>query len=324
MRAAPPLSMASSRTSSQRDPVFAIMGWCGEPLLLKRLSIHILEAVAEATTMLVGVYLSGQHLAPAKLFIRLLSLPLVVVFIKILWALILAWGYFRMRSVDFPTAMQRMGCQHSRGLWSCSVAMFTCFSCLLMVWHAIVFLLMLCYEHTDDQAMTVRYMLCISAIFVATNWVFWRDFVQNYRDSQDEITFTGLHKLQLIYKLYKSKAIRLLKLGEQKEECRLEEGPQKVCVVCLEDFSNSEVLAQLPCGHIFHPSCINKWVLEDWRCPFRCPLEATELQPKQPQIAWSDDDEVRSASSIEARHGTEDIEQGTDQTTTPEETTVEM
>lgn len=212
-----------------------------------------------------------------------------------------------------------------------------------MVWHAIVFLLMLCYEHTDDQAMTVRYMLCISAIFVATNWVFWRDFVQNYRDSHDELTFSGLHKLQLICKLYKSKAIRLLRLGEQKEECRLEEVPQKVCVVCLEDFSNSEVLAQLPCGHIFHPSCINKWVLEDWRCPFRCLLEAAELQSKQPQIAWPDGDddtlesslprtwhitdpnvEVRSASSIEARDGTEDIEQGANSAIMPEETTVEM
>ncbi|CAE7260366.1 unnamed protein product [Symbiodinium microadriaticum] len=116
--------------------------------------------------------------------------------------------------------------------------MFTCFSCLLMVWHTIVLLLMFCYDYDSKQV---------------ANWAFWRDFapsldqfqpgtrtqslqssgmrchgpeflwlqVRNYRDSQDEerLDFVGLYKLQLLCKMYKSK-----------------------------DFDDSEVVAKLPCA----------------------------------------------------------------------------
>eukprot|EP00931_Biecheleriopsis_adriatica_P003896 TRINITY_DN105646_c0_g1_i1.p1 TRINITY_DN105646_c0_g1~~TRINITY_DN105646_c0_g1_i1.p1 ORF type:complete len:307 (+),score=43.35 TRINITY_DN105646_c0_g1_i1:57-977(+) len=274
--------MATPRGTT--DPVMEIMGWHGEPLLLQRLKYHIGEAVLELAAIATCIYFADLRLSPHGLFMRLLCLPLTVVSIKLCWALQLAWSYLRIKSADMPTAMQRMGCLHSRSHWTCSVAMFTCFSCLLMVWHAIVFLLMLCYEIQPGQAFAVRLMMISSASFVAINWAFWRDFVRNYRDtSEDEGRgFAGLYKLQILCKLYKTKVIRSLRL----DELSAEDGTQDVCTVCLEEFKKEDTLSRLPCGHVFHTTCVNKWVLEDWRCPFRCSLDLPRNEQKQRVEAW--------------------------------------
>lgn len=39
------------------------------------------------------------------------------------------------------------------------------------------------------------------------------------------------------------------------------------CSICLEEFSNSVTVAKLGCNHIFHTSCINRWLNEDNFCP---------------------------------------------------------
>ncbi|CAL9706494.1 unnamed protein product [Knipowitschia caucasica] len=41
------------------------------------------------------------------------------------------------------------------------------------------------------------------------------------------------------------------------------------CVVCLENFVNTELLMGLPCGHAFHESCIVVWLAEGQHC---CPV----------------------------------------------------
>jgi len=267
------------------DPVMALMGWNSEPLLLQRLKYHVAEAVLEISAIAVCMYLACQQLQPTGLFIRLLCLPLVVISLKLCWALELCWSYLRIKHADLSTAMRRLGCFHTRSHWSCSVAMFTCFSCLLMVWHTIVLLLMFCYDYDSKQAFAVRFLMVSSGIFVVANWAFWRDFVRNYRDSQDEdrLDFVGLYKLQLLCKMYKSKVITSHKVAD----LRAESGSEPLsCTVCLEDFDDSEVVAKLPCGHCFHTACINKWVIEDWRCPFRCSLEVPRQDSKRPPEAW--------------------------------------
>ena len=45
------------------------------------------------------------------------------------------------------------------------------------------------------------------------------------------------------------------------EEC------MKKCVVCMEDFEIGEELKTLPCFHIFHGKCINKWLVANMNCP---------------------------------------------------------
>eukprot|EP00438_Fugacium_kawagutii_P023176 Skav200833 [mRNA] locus=scaffold3034:137231:140843:+ [translate_table: standard] len=198
-------------------------------------------------------------------------------------------GYLRMKSADASTMLRRMGCGrlerclHTRSHWSCSVAMFTCFSCLLMVWHAIVLLLMFCYDYTPDQVFAVRCLMGSSGLFVVLNWVFWRDFVRHYRETQEDegLDFVDFYKLQLLCKMYQSKVIRSRKARDIQEEA----SPPLSCAICLEEFGASETVSELPCGHCFHTACINKWVLEDWRCPFRCALEMPRSLAKTQQ-AW--------------------------------------
>jgi len=41
------------------------------------------------------------------------------------------------------------------------------------------------------------------------------------------------------------------------------------CMVCLRKFHGGEELRSLPCGHVFHRNCMDKWVLdyENMACP---------------------------------------------------------
>lgn len=42
------------------------------------------------------------------------------------------------------------------------------------------------------------------------------------------------------------------------------------CSCCLEDFSAEDVVARLPCGHVFHEKCIMNWFL--MRASNNCPM----------------------------------------------------
>ena len=39
------------------------------------------------------------------------------------------------------------------------------------------------------------------------------------------------------------------------------------CVICLEDFKETENVHMLECHHIFHPDCIAKWEVTKTECP---------------------------------------------------------
>ncbi len=40
------------------------------------------------------------------------------------------------------------------------------------------------------------------------------------------------------------------------------------CIICMENFSENELVKQLSCGHIFHEDCINQWLEQQKNCPF--------------------------------------------------------
>ena len=40
------------------------------------------------------------------------------------------------------------------------------------------------------------------------------------------------------------------------------------CIICMEGFSEGELVKQLMCGHIFHGNCINHWLSQQKNCPF--------------------------------------------------------
>lgn len=43
------------------------------------------------------------------------------------------------------------------------------------------------------------------------------------------------------------------------------EGDQ--CAVCLSEFDGGEMVRRLPCCHHFHPACIDRWLLQNKKCP---------------------------------------------------------
>ena len=49
------------------------------------------------------------------------------------------------------------------------------------------------------------------------------------------------------------------------------------CIICMESFSENELVKQLPCGHIFHGDCIDHWLSQQKNCPF-CKAECTNFQ----------------------------------------------
>jgi len=49
------------------------------------------------------------------------------------------------------------------------------------------------------------------------------------------------------------------------------------CTICLDEFTQSARCRQLPCGHVFHSSCIAKWLIErQANCPL-CKLDLYEV-----------------------------------------------
>lgn len=47
----------------------------------------------------------------------------------------------------------------------------------------------------------------------------------------------------------------------------VQEGEEDRCTICITDLEHEEQIRKLPCNHIFHPQCVDKWLLQDSRCP---------------------------------------------------------
>lgn len=49
------------------------------------------------------------------------------------------------------------------------------------------------------------------------------------------------------------------------------------CSICTEDFQGGAEIRSLPCGHRFHPSCIDPWLLQrSLTCPLWCVLNSID------------------------------------------------
>ncbi|RAL16019.1 putative RING finger protein [Aspergillus homomorphus CBS 101889] len=58
----------------------------------------------------------------------------------------------------------------------------------------------------------------------------------------------------------------------------------KMCVICMDEFHPLDSVRPLPCGHIFHASCLDPWLTKRHAC---CPLCKTSYcNPKQGQTGW--------------------------------------
>lgn len=58
-------------------------------------------------------------------------------------------------------------------------------------------------------------------------------------------------------------------------KCTEEEAKDEMCVICIVDFEKDEVLRMLPCKHMFHTECIDRWLAISSKCPV-CRMDALD------------------------------------------------
>jgi len=62
------------------------------------------------------------------------------------------------------------------------------------------------------------------------------------------------------------------------------------CMICLEEFEEEiSTVARLPCDHIFHSDCMERWLRRDNRCPLRCEVGPADDQAGREDVRPVDD-----------------------------------
>eukprot|EP00735_Rhodelphis_limneticus_P004648 TRINITY_DN16269_c0_g1::TRINITY_DN16269_c0_g1_i1::g.3137::m.3137 TRINITY_DN16269_c0_g1::TRINITY_DN16269_c0_g1_i1::g.3137 ORF type:complete len:161 (+),score=-2.71,sp/Q9LZV8/ATL74_ARATH/34.57/5e-11,zf-RING_2/PF13639.1/1.6e-14,zf-C3HC4_2/PF13923.1/7e-08,zf-C3HC4_3/PF13920.1/3.8e-07,zf-rbx1/PF12678.2/2.7e-06,zf-C3HC4/PF00097.20/2.1e-06,zf-RING_5/PF14634.1/5.4e-06,zf-RING_UBOX/PF13445.1/0.00034,zf-Apc11/PF12861.2/0.036,Baculo_RING/PF05883.6/0.035,RINGv/PF12906.2/0.066,zf-C3HC4_4/PF15227.1/0.064,Rtf2 len=54
---------------------------------------------------------------------------------------------------------------------------------------------------------------------------------------------------------------------------------QRECTICLDRYSTCPSLRRLPCGHLFHDSCLKTWFKEHHKCP-NCRYNVKDNHPE--------------------------------------------
>ena len=94
--------------------------------------------------------------------------------------------------------------------------------------------------------------------------------------SDDELTYERLVELE--YDLYDKgngfdeETVAKLRLEDYREDFE-----DKLCVVCQNVFCIRESVARIKCGHLFHKTCIQEWLLRKKRCPMSCKLKRKDF-----------------------------------------------
>ncbi|MCH99352.1 E3 ubiquitin-protein ligase, partial [Trifolium medium] len=57
----------------------------------------------------------------------------------------------------------------------------------------------------------------------------------------------------------------ILAAGTEKE--RILSGKDAVCCICLAKYADNDELRELPCSHVFHVRCVDKWLKINASCP---------------------------------------------------------
>jgi len=56
-------------------------------------------------------------------------------------------------------------------------------------------------------------------------------------------------------------------------------GEQTKCLICLDDFSDGDEIKTLPCLHIYHQACVERWLHTDNSCPVCKTPIGSRLEP---------------------------------------------
>lgn len=263
------------------SPHLEFMGWTAQPRLLDRLLLHWVAAAVELGATICEVWLAARLVASPAIFVYFLIPPMLMLCIKICWASCMGVAYLAVRRVDYATAVRRMSLAHSRSFWTLASPAFSCMSWLLLLWYFVGMIVVMGSSTVKTNRTMMAIFLGFSSFFLFLHWGILIDYVRS--EVKPRISDADEMQLELLLHMFRSQRIKLAKLGElaQKVGAPSEDAAQ-VCFVCLENLAEKEHVAQLPCGHTFHPACVHKWLRQDWRCPLRCALNVPIRKPRSP------------------------------------------
>eukprot|EP00526_Cylindrotheca_closterium_P008660 CAMPEP_0113616602 /NCGR_PEP_ID=MMETSP0017_2-20120614/8325_1 /TAXON_ID=2856 /ORGANISM="Cylindrotheca closterium" /LENGTH=511 /DNA_ID=CAMNT_0000525923 /DNA_START=265 /DNA_END=1800 /DNA_ORIENTATION=+ /assembly_acc=CAM_ASM_000147 len=102
--------------------------------------------------------------------------------------------------------------------------------------------------------------------------------------------------------------------GDNDEEEGLETSSQMLgeCSICLDDFLPGQRVRQLPCGHVFHSTCIARWLVErNAVCPL-CKLDVFEEEEEESSSS-SEEEEAEADPLVSETPTTREEEEVADQ-----------
>lgn len=67
-----------------------------------------------------------------------------------------------------------------------------------------------------------------------------------------------------------------IKTKKFKKSSDVHAGEEEKCPICVMDFENNEEIKELPCKHMFHPGCIDTWLVRNCTCPI-CKRDVKEM-----------------------------------------------
>jgi len=62
---------------------------------------------------------------------------------------------------------------------------------------------------------------------------------------------------------------------------------EPTCSICLADFDQADKVRPLPCGHHFHVSCVDTWLIRTASCPMRCHTDIVQAARVAKNGGWA-------------------------------------
>lgn len=61
--------------------------------------------------------------------------------------------------------------------------------------------------------------------------------------------------------------INQIEVFKYKKKKDVIKGEEEQCPICITEFENDEDVRRLPCKHLFHPTCVDTWLVQNSHCP---------------------------------------------------------
>ncbi|KAL2897713.1 hypothetical protein RDABS01_039495 [Bienertia sinuspersici] len=129
----------------------------------------------------------------------------------------------------------------------------------------IVFLIFSCIGYAMPFILCATICCCLPCIISVLG--FREDLNQTRGATTESINALPTYKFKLKKSRHNDGAVEsgVVAAGTEKE--RVISGEDAVCCICLAKYANNDEVRELPCSHLFHKECVDKWLKINALCP---------------------------------------------------------